>query len=97
MKLLSLTLAVCLLGGYAQAQTPSQNPTPTQPSSSAPAPAASSSSSDSLGHACKKEVHDLCGRAHGQEMKDCIKSGMDMNKFSADCKSKLAAKAAASK
>lgn len=94
MRLLSLTLAVCLLAGYAQAQTPSQSMTPAQPATSAPA---GSSHSDSLGKACKKEVHELCGRAHGQEMKDCIKSGLDMNKFSADCKTKLAAKAEAAK
>jgi hypothetical protein len=31
----------------------------------------------------------LCGRAHGQEMQDCIKSSLDLNKFSADCKTKL--------
>ena len=99
MRLLSLTLAVCLLAGYAQAQTPSQSMTPAQPAASAPAASApaSSSHSDSLGKACKKEVHELCGRAHGQEMKDCIKSGLDMNKFSADCKTKLAAKAEAAK
>jgi len=30
-------------------------------------------------------------------MKDCIKSGLDMNKFSSDCASKLAAKAGAAK
>lgn len=90
MKLLSLTLAACLLAGYVQAQTPSPNP----PSATAPA---SSSHSDSLGHACKSEVHKLCGHAHGQEMQDCIKSGLDMNKFSADCSSKLAAKAKAAK
>ena len=94
MKLLSLALAIGLLAGYAHAQTPAQSTTPAQPAASAPA---SSSHSDSLGKACKKEVHDLCGRAHGQEMKDCIKSGMDMNKFSADCKTKLAAKATAGK
>jgi hypothetical protein len=94
MKLVSLTLAACLIAGYVQAQTPPQSSTTAQE----PAKSTSSSShSDSLGKACKKEVHKLCGHAHGQEMKDCIKSGMDMNKFSADCQSKLAAKAAAGK
>jgi hypothetical protein len=95
MKFLSVTLAAFLLAGYVQAQTASQSQTPAP----APAtqPAGSSHHSDSLGKACKKEVHKLCGHAHGQEMKDCIKSGMDMNKFSADCQSKLSAKAAAGK
>jgi len=91
MKLLSLTLAACLLAGYVQAQTPAQNPPPAE--TPATAPASSSSHHDS----CKKEVHKLCGHAHGQEMKDCIKSGLDMNKFSSDCASKLAAKAGAAK
>ena len=89
MKFLSLIVAAGLLVSYAQAQTPSQSPAPAQ----TPAATAPANSSDSLGHACKKEVKDLCGRAHGQEMKDCVKSGLDMNKFSADCKAKLAAKA----
>jgi hypothetical protein len=81
MKLMSLALVASLaLTGYVQAQATAQTPTP--------APAASSGSSPSK--ACKKEIKDLCGRAHGQEMKDCIKSGLDMNKFSADCKAELA-------
>lgn len=86
MKLTFLAvIAAVSLAGHAQAQTAA----PSQAPSTAPA-----SSSESLGKACKKEVKDLCGHAHGQEMQDCIKAGMDMNKFSADCKSKLAAKAA---
>lgn len=89
MKLLSLTLAACMVAGYAQAQTPSQTPEPAQSSATAPA----SSSHES----CKKEVKKLCGHAHGQEMKDCIKSGLDMNKFSAECKTKLAEKAESEK
>jgi hypothetical protein len=85
MKLISLALATSLmLAGYAQAQTPAQ--APTGPSAQAPA---SSSGSHPLSKECKKEVKDLCGRAHGQEMQDCVKSGLDMNKFSADCKTSL--------
>jgi hypothetical protein len=81
MKLISLALVSSLaLAGYLQAQAPAQTPTP--------APAASSGGS--LSRACKKEVKDLCGRAHGDEMQGCIKSNLDMNKFSADCKSELA-------
>lgn len=76
-------IASVALAGQVHAQAPAQSQAP------APAPA---SSDGSLGKACKKEVKDLCGRAHGQEMQDCIKSGMDMNKFTADCKAKLAAK-----
>jgi hypothetical protein len=79
-------LASFALVGYVQAQAPAQTPAPAPASAAAPA----SDGSDSLGRACKKEVKDLCGRAHGQEMQDCVKSGLDMNKFSADCKAKLA-------
>ena len=81
MKLRSLALvAVLTVAGFAQAQT--------APSSS-PAPAASASGK--IDHACKKEIHDLCGRAHGQEMQDCVKSGLDMNKFSDSCKAEIKA------
>jgi hypothetical protein len=57
-------------------------PRPRRPSSAPPA---------KIDQARKKEIHDLCGRAHGQEMKHCIKSGLDMNKFCASCKSEIAA------
>jgi hypothetical protein len=88
-KLLSIALvATVALAGYAHAQTATQTPA-TPPSSAAPAPSSSASGSKHLGHACKEEVHKLCGHAHGQEMKDCVKSGLDLNKFSADCKTKL--------
>jgi hypothetical protein len=80
MKRISLALiASFAMGGYLQAQTPAP---------AAPAPAASSGGS--ITHACKKEIKSLCGRAHGDEMKQCIKSNLDMNKFSADCKAELA-------
>ena len=72
MKSLSLTLILAVTGAaYAQ----------TAPPASAPA----SSSSSSVSHDCKKEAKKLCGRAHGTEMQDCIKSNLDMNKFSAAC------------
>ena len=89
MKLLSIALlASVTLASYTHAQTATQTPA-APPSSAAPAPSSSASGSEHLGHACKEEVHKLCGRAHGQEMKDCIKSGLDLDKFSADCKTKL--------
>jgi hypothetical protein len=86
MKLAPLALlAGLLVAGYAAAQTPSQTP-----AQSTPAPAASSDSGK-IDKSCKKEIHDLCGHAHGQEMTDCVKAGVDMNKFSASCKSEIAA------
>jgi hypothetical protein len=89
MKLLSLALiASVAVAGYTHAQTATQTPA-APPSAPAPAPSSSASGSEHLGHACKEEVHKLCGRAHGQEMQDCIKSGLDLNKFSAECKAKL--------
>jgi hypothetical protein len=95
MKLTSLALAAALaVAGYAQAQTAAQS---SPPSSSAPAASSgASSSSGKMDHACKKEIHDLCGHAHGQEMQDCVKSGLDMNKFSASCASAIKAKGAKS-
>jgi hypothetical protein len=87
MKLMSLALVASVaVTGYTYAQTATQAPAPPPAAST---PSSSSSGSQSLGHACKEEVKKLCGRAHGQEMQDCIKSGLDLNKFSADCKSKL--------
>ena len=84
MKLPSLVLlAAFALAGTATAQTPSQ---------SAPAPSATPPpASGKIDHACKKEITDLCGHAHGQEMKDCVKAGLDMNKFSASCTSEIKA------
>jgi hypothetical protein len=88
MKLLSLALVASVaVTGYTYAQTPTQAPAPAPASST---PASPSTGSQSLGHACKEEVKKLCGRAHGQEMQNCIKSELDLNKFSADCKTKLA-------
>jgi hypothetical protein len=93
MKLLSIALiASVIVAGYSHAQTATPGVAP--PATAAvPTPSSSSSSSSagsqSLGHACKEEVKKLCGHAHGQEMQDCVKSGVDLNKFSADCKTKL--------
>jgi hypothetical protein len=87
MKLTSLALVAALaVAGFTQAQT-AQSPSP--------APAASSadkeSSSGKIDHACKKEIRDLCGRAYGQEMRDCVKAALDMNKFSESCKAEIKA------
>jgi len=88
MKGLSLTLVLAVTGAaYAQTATP-------PPVS---APASSSSSSSSVSHDCKKEAKKLCGHAHGAEMKDCIKSNLDMNKFSAACATQFKNAAAAKK
>jgi hypothetical protein len=82
MKLPSLVLlAAFALAGSAIAQTPP----------SATAAPAEHPASGKIDKACKKEIHELCGHAHGQEMKDCVKAGMDMNKFTASCKSEIAA------
>jgi hypothetical protein len=87
MKLTSLALVAALaMAGYAQAQTAA----PTAPPASSSSPPASSS--DKMDHACKKEIKDLCGHAHGQEMQDCVKAGLDMNKFSPNCTAAIKAK-----
>jgi hypothetical protein len=84
--LLTLALGVSC-AAYAQ--------TATTPAASAPAP--SSSSSSSVSHDCKKEAKKLCGRAHGSEMQDCIKSNLDLNKFSEACATEFKNAAAAKK
>jgi hypothetical protein len=90
MKLPSLVLlAGFALAGSAFAQTPAPAPSATAP--------AASSASPKMDHACKEQIKKLCGHAHGQEMQDCVKSGIDMNKFSADCTSAIKAKAQKSK
>ena len=81
MRISSLALVAALtVAGFAQAQT--------APSS---APAPETSHSGKIDHACKKEIRVLCGRAHGQEMQDCVKAGLDMNKFSDSCKAEIKA------
>ena len=93
MRLLSLALvATVTVAGYSYGQTATQ--TPAAPPAASPPASSSSSGDDRLGHECKEEVKKQCGRAHGQEMQDCIKSAMDLNKFSADCKTKLQQQAA---
>ena len=85
MKLASLALLTGLaLAGFASAQTAAPAPSGT-------APPASSSDAGKIDKACRKEIHDLCGHAHGQEMTDCVKSGLDMNKFTDSCKSEIKA------
>jgi hypothetical protein len=79
MKSLAVTL---ILSATLTGQAYAQNET-AAPSTSAPATSAASSSS--VSHACKKEAHKLCGRAHGAEMQDCVKSNLDLKKFSANC------------
>jgi len=89
MKLRSLALVAALtITGLAWGQT--------APSSSSAPPADKASSSGNMDHACKKEIRDLCGHAHGQEMQDCVKAGIDMNKFSDSCKAEIKAHASKS-
>jgi len=88
MKRISLALlAAVVVAGYVHAQTAAQTP-----AAAAPAPPATpaASSGGSVTRACKEEVKSLCGRAHGDAMQNCVKSNLDMNKFSADCKAELA-------
>ena len=88
MKRISLALLASIaVAGYVDAQTPAPTPAPAQtPAAATPA----ASSSGSITRACKKEIKNLCGRAHGDEMQSCVKSNLDLGKFSADCKTELA-------
>jgi hypothetical protein len=103
MKVLPLALITCLtVAGYAYAQTPAQTPPPSAaPAASAPAestPPASSSKKTSISHACHREARKLCGiEAHGSELQGCIKSNLDLNKFSASCATEFKNAAAAKK
>jgi hypothetical protein len=69
----------------------------TAPPAATPAPDTSSSSSSSVSHNCKKEASTLCGRHAGSEMQACIKSNLDLNKFSAACATEFKSAAAAKK
>jgi hypothetical protein len=90
MKILSvLLIASATVGGHAYAQTATPPP--------ASAPAASSSSSTSVSHDCKKEARKLCGIHAGSELQGCIKSNLDLNKFSATCATEFKNAAAAKK
>jgi len=90
MKLVSLALVSALfITGYVR-EAPAQAP--------AQAPAGSTGQAPAPGHPtskdCKKEVKDLCGRRAKGEEPSCIKDGLDLNKFSAQCKSELTGGAA---
>lgn len=84
--LLIISMAVA---GFAYAQTATPPP--------APAPAAASSTSTSVSHDCKKEARKLCGIHAGSELQGCIKSNLDLNKFSAQCATEFKNAAAAKK
>jgi hypothetical protein len=62
--------------------------------SSAPSSASSSSSASAaspvlIDHACKNEIYALCGPYHGDELKDCVKSALNTNKFTDSCKTEI--------
>lgn len=99
MKVLSLALITSLaVGGFAYAQTPPPASAPAASAPAASAPAASSSKSTSVSRDCKKEARKLCGmEAHGTELQGCIKSNLDLNKFSATCATQFKNAAAAKK
>ena len=85
MRVLSLALvASCAIVGNAYAQT-------------APPAASSTAATSSPSHDCKKEAKKLCGRHAGSEMQACIKSNLDLNKFSAACATEFKNAAAAKK
>jgi hypothetical protein len=93
MKLTALALLAGLAAaGYALPQTAPSSAAPPAAAPPAAAPADSPASSGTkIDRACRKEIIDLCGHAHGQEMRDCVKAGLDMSKFSASCKSEIQA------
>jgi len=102
MRILSLVLiAFAAIAGNASAQTATPPPATAPAASAAPAqasaPASSASSSSSVSHDCKKEARKLCGMAHGSDMQGCIKSNLDLNKFSANCATEFKNAAAAKK
>jgi curli biogenesis system outer membrane secretion channel CsgG len=83
MKPMSFALvAAVALAVAAQAQTAT-------PPASTPATSAPAAGKHPLSHDCKEEVKKVCGRAHGEEMENCVKSSLDLNKFSAACKTQL--------
>jgi len=89
MKVISLALlASFAVAGYVEAQS--------APQETAPAAAESKpekSHQHPLSSACKKEVSNVCGPAHGKDMMSCIKENLGTDKFSADCQSELKAHA----
>ncbi len=83
MRPMTLALLVTVaFAASAQAQTAAPAPA-AAPASSAPA------GNERLSHDCKEEVRKACGRVHGEEMQNCIKSSLDLNKFSGACKTQL--------
>ena len=89
MRPLSLALvATIALAASAQAQTAAQTPAAAPPASTPAAPSPPAGK-ERLSHACKEEVKKACGRAHGEEMQNCIKSSLNLNKFSDACKTQL--------
>ena len=83
-------LATLALAGFASAQTAPQSPA-APPAASPPAASQPAAGKEHLSHDCKEEVKKACGRAHGDEMQNCIKSSLDLNKFSDSCKTELKA------
>jgi hypothetical protein len=90
MRIASAVLVLSVaVSGYVYAQTATPPP--------APAPASSTSASTSVSHDCKKEARKLCGMHAGSELQGCIKSNLDLNKFSAQCATEFKNAAAAKK
>ncbi len=88
----TMTFALILAAAFAavaQAQTAAPSATAASPAAAPPAAAPAPSGNDRLSHQCKEEVKKACGHAHGTEMQDCIKSSLDLNKFSASCKAEI--------
>ena len=81
-------VAAVAMAGAVEAQTATPPPT-TGPAASTPATSPAAASKERLSHDCKEEVKKACGRAHGEEMQNCVKSSLDLNKFSAACKTQL--------
>jgi hypothetical protein len=74
-------LAYLVVAGYALAQPPAKS---SAPSSAQPTLVEPHS------RACKKEVKKLCGRhPSGSELQSCMKDGIDLNKFTDDCKAEM--------
>ena len=89
MRPLSLALVAAIaLAGSAPAQTAAQAPAAAPPAST-PAASSPAGGKERLSHDCKEEVKKACGRASGEEMQNCIKSSLDLNKFSDACKTQL--------
>jgi hypothetical protein len=81
-------IAAVASAGFALAQTTTP-PSTAPPAATAPSSSTPSAGKGHLSHACKEEVKKACGRAHGEEMHNCIKSSLDLNKFSEACKTQL--------